>query len=75
MDVKMVFLNGNLNKDVYMTRPDDNMALVLARVSIPRHLMSKTGTIPFASAVGSIMYVMLCARSDVSYALSVMSRY
>ena len=30
---------------------------------------------PYASAVGSIMYAMLCTRPDVSYALSVTSRY
>ena len=37
-----------------------------------RDRMSK---IPYASAIGSIMYVMLCTRSDVSYALSMTSRY
>ena len=31
--------------------------------------------IPYASAKGSIMYVMICTRPDVSYALSVTSRY
>src|SRR3954468_2474565 len=31
--------------------------------------------IPYASAVGSIMYAMICTRTDVSYALSVVSRY
>ena len=31
--------------------------------------------IPYASAIGSIMYVMLCTRPDVSYALSMTSRY
>ncbi|KAI5416236.1 hypothetical protein KIW84_041330 [Lathyrus oleraceus] len=31
--------------------------------------------IPYASAVGSIMYAMLCTRPDVSYALSATSRY
>ena len=31
--------------------------------------------IPYASAVGSIMYAMICTRPDVSYALSVTSRY
>ena len=31
--------------------------------------------IPYASIMGSIMYVMLCIRLDVSHALSVMSRY
>ena len=30
--------------------------------------------IPYASTIGSIMYVMLCTRPDVSYALSITSR-
>ena len=31
--------------------------------------------IPYASAIGSIMYAMLCTRPDVSYALSATSRF
>jgi hypothetical protein len=31
--------------------------------------------VSYTSAIGSIMYVMLCTRPDVSYALSVTSRY
>ena len=31
--------------------------------------------IPYPSAIGLIMYAMLCTRPDVSYALSVTSRY
>ena len=31
--------------------------------------------IPYASTIGLIMYTMLCTRPDVSYALSVTSRY
>ena len=31
--------------------------------------------IPYASAVRSIMYTMICTRPDVSYALSIYSRY
>ena len=31
--------------------------------------------IPYASAVGSIMYAMTCTRPDVAYSLGVMSRY
>jgi hypothetical protein len=31
--------------------------------------------IPYASAIGSIMYAMLCTCLDVSYALSAMRRY
>ena len=37
-----------------------------------RDRMSK---IPYASAIGSIMYAILCTRSDVSYALSTTNRY
>ena len=36
---------------------------------------SRMSMIPYASAVGSIMYAMICTRPDVSYALSVTSRY
>jgi hypothetical protein len=31
--------------------------------------------IPYASAIGSIMYAMICTRPDVAYALSITSRY
>jgi hypothetical protein len=31
--------------------------------------------VPYASAIGSIMYVMICTRPDVSYALSATSKY
>ena len=31
--------------------------------------------IPYASAIGSIMYAMICTRLDVSYPLSMTSRY
>jgi hypothetical protein len=31
--------------------------------------------IPYVSAIGSIMYAMICMRPGVSYALSAMSRY
>jgi len=31
--------------------------------------------VPYASAVGSIMYATTCTRPDISYAVSVMSRY
>ena len=31
--------------------------------------------VPYASVIGSIIYVMICTRSDVSYALSMTSRY
>ena len=35
----------------------------------------KMSQAPFASTIGSIMYVMLCMRLDVAYALSICGRY
>jgi hypothetical protein len=35
----------------------------------------KMSAIPYASAIGSIMYAMLCTCPDIAYALSVASRY
>jgi hypothetical protein len=32
-------------------------------------------TIPYASAIGSCIYVMLCTRPNVSYAPSLMRKY
>ena len=36
---------------------------------------SNMSRVPYASAIGSIIYAMLCTRPDISYALSVTSRY
>ena len=35
----------------------------------------RMGRIPYASAVGSIMYAMTCTRPDVAYSLGIVSRY
>ena len=32
-------------------------------------------SVPYSSAVSSIMYAMVCTRHDISYAVSVVSRY
>ena len=37
--------------------------------------LGKMIKIPYVSAIGSIMYAMICTRLDVSCALSMMSRY
>jgi poly(3-hydroxybutyrate) depolymerase len=31
--------------------------------------------VPYASAVGSLMYEMVCTRSDITHAVGVLSRY
>jgi hypothetical protein len=35
----------------------------------------RMSVIPYASAIGSIMYAMLCTRPDVSLAISMVGRY
>ncbi|KAI3504355.1 hypothetical protein L1887_32956 [Cichorium endivia] len=37
--------------------------------------IAEMSRVPYASAVGSIMYAMTCTRPDVSFALSMVSRY
>ena len=54
-----------------------HMALVYTRLKSPstpdeKRRMDK---ISYASAIGSIMYAMVCTHPDISYALSAMSRY
>ena len=36
---------------------------------------NRMSSIPYASAIGSIMYAMLCTRPDVAYALGIVSRF
>jgi len=31
--------------------------------------------VPYVSAVGSLMYVMVCTRSDLGYAVSIVSQF
>ena len=36
---------------------------------------NRMSSIPYALAVGSIMYAMLCTRPNIAYALSIASRF
>ena len=35
----------------------------------------KMSKVPYASAVGSLMYAMVCSRPDIAHAVGVVSRY
>ena len=37
--------------------------------------MSEMANVPYTLAIGSLMYAMLCTRSDIAYAVSVTSRF
>ncbi|KAJ9561646.1 hypothetical protein OSB04_006806 [Centaurea solstitialis] len=51
--------------------------IVLSKAQCPESSQDKDimKSIPYASAIGSIMYAMLCTRPDVAYLVSVTSRY
>ncbi|KAJ9553892.1 hypothetical protein OSB04_017937 [Centaurea solstitialis] len=51
--------------------------IVLSKTQCPESSQDKDRMklISYASAIGSIMYVMLCTRPDVAYSVSVTSRY
>ena len=51
------------------------LALSKAQCPSSSSELERMSRIPYASAIGSIMYAMICTRPDVSYALSMTSRY
>nr|GEY22760.1 retrovirus-related Pol poly from transposon TNT 1-94 [Tanacetum cinerariifolium] len=60
MDVKTAFLNGFLEEEIYMEQPEE---------------MKRMQNVPYALAVGSIMYVVRCTRPDVAFAQNITSRF
>ncbi|KAJ9561918.1 hypothetical protein OSB04_007078 [Centaurea solstitialis] len=51
--------------------------IVLSKTQCPvsSQDQDKMKSVPYASAIGSIMYAMLCTRPDVAYSVSVTSKY
>ena len=51
--------------------------LVLCKSQCPKTTGEQVeiSIVPYALAIGSIIYAMICTRPDVSYALSVCSKY
>nr|GEY21040.1 putative retrotransposon protein [Tanacetum cinerariifolium] len=68
MDVKTAFFNGYLNEEEELKLSKSQGA------STPAEL-KRMKNVPYASAVGSIMYAVRCSRPDVAFAQNVTSRF
>ena len=51
------------------------MSLSKTQCPIMQDERDRMSKIPYASAIGSIMYAMVCTQSDVSYALIMTRKY
>ncbi|GKF05517.1 retrotransposon protein, putative, ty1-copia subclass, partial [Tanacetum coccineum] len=91
MDVKTAFLNGYLSKEVYTEEPEGEAAYILGikiyrdrsqklrlsksqGASTPAEL-KRMKNVPYASAMGFIMYAVRCTRPDVAFAQNITSRF
>lgn len=66
--------NMNLAKSVVMPMPQ-NCKLSESQKPKNEEEMAEMEKIPYANAVGSIMYAMICTRPDLAHSMSVLSRF
>eukprot|EP00253_Pinus_taeda_P019253 PITA_19253 len=76
MDVKTTFIHEDLKEEIYMKQPEGFV------VKGKKELCPKTQEeeedmfyVPYASALGSLMYAMVCTRLDIAHAVEVLSRF
>lgn len=86
IDVKITFLHGDLEERILMEQPEgfikngDEDKVCLLRKALyglkqsPRQWNLKFD-VPYASAVGSLMYVMVGSRPDLGFAVRLISRF
>nr|GEX42753.1 retrovirus-related Pol polyprotein from transposon TNT 1-94 [Tanacetum cinerariifolium] len=73
LDVKTTFLHGHLEWNFSLFAPH----FKLSSHECPKSEEDKedTSRVPYSSAVGSLMYAMVCTRPDLAHVVSVVSRY
>eukprot|EP00253_Pinus_taeda_P008773 PITA_08773 len=79
MDVKTTFLHGDLEEEFYMKKPK-GFAAKSVRLSVEQCPKTQEegedmSHVPYASAVSSLMYAMVCTRLDIAHAVGVLSRF
>nr|GEX23789.1 retrovirus-related Pol polyprotein from transposon TNT 1-94 [Tanacetum cinerariifolium] len=110
LDVKTVFLYGNLDEEIYMLQPEDKVSrkIRLSQKSYVKKIMERfnmqdcklistmfptnvklsskmspnsekkrmeMSRVSYASAVGSLMFAMICTRPDIVHVVGVVSWY
>nr|GEW65175.1 putative retrotransposon protein [Tanacetum cinerariifolium] len=73
MDVKTAFLNGHLSEEVYMEKHEEKLKLSKSQGASTPAEKQRMQNIPYASAVGSIMYAVRFTHPDVAFAQNMTS--
>lgn len=74
--IKKIIENFSMNNEKVTKQPMTN-EYILSKEQCPKTEVEKEEMIdvPYSSAVGSIMYLMVCTRPDLAFAISVLSKY
>nr|GEW60485.1 retrovirus-related Pol polyprotein from transposon TNT 1-94 [Tanacetum cinerariifolium] len=81
LDVKTSFLHGHLEEEIYVDCKPIPTPLApyfkLSSHKCPKSEEDKedVSRVPYSSAVGNLMYAMVCTRLDLAHVVSVVSRY
>eukprot|EP00253_Pinus_taeda_P035133 PITA_35133 len=76
MDVKTTFLHGDLDEEIYM-KQHEGFAVKGKKELCPKTQEEEEDMsgFPYESAVGSLMYAMVCIRLDISHAVGALSKF
>eukprot|EP00253_Pinus_taeda_P028589 PITA_28589 len=91
MDLKTSFLHGELEEDIYMKQHEGfavkgkkelvkvpiPVGVKLSAIQCPKAQEEEEDMshVPYASAVDSLMYAIVCTRPDIAHAVGVLSRF
>eukprot|EP00253_Pinus_taeda_P028794 PITA_28794 len=76
MNVKTTFLHGDLEEEIYMKQPE-GFVVKGKKEQCPKTQEEEEDMshVPYASAVSSLMYAMVCTRPNIAHAVGVLSKF